>query len=153
MANTYTQIHIQTIFAVRYRANIIQREWKEELYKYITGIIQQNDHRVIAINGMEDHIHIFIGMRPTQSLSHLMQTVKASSSKWINERKFLNFRFEWQDGYGAFSYSKSQVGKVITYIQNQEAHHKRLSFLEEYKILLDRFSVSYDERYVFKFPC
>ena len=108
MANTYTQIHIQTIFAVKRR-----KEWKDELYKYITGIIQAHGHKLLAINGMSDHLHIFFGTRPTQSLSDLMQDIKDSSSKWINEKRFINDRFEWQEGYGAFSYSKSQTADVI----------------------------------------
>ncbi|MEX2234940.1 MAG: IS200/IS605 family transposase [Cyclobacteriaceae bacterium] len=107
MPNTYTQIHTQAIFAVRFRKASIQREWKDELYKYITGIIQYYNHKLLAINGMSDHVHIFFGMRPTQSLSDLMQDVKGSSSKWINGQNFIKSRFEWQEGYGAFSYSKS----------------------------------------------
>lgn len=150
MPNTYTQIHIQAIFAVKKRTGLIQKEWKDELYKYITGIIQHYDHKLLAINGMPDHLHAFFGMRPTQSLSDLMQDVKGNSSKWINEKKFIKDRFEWQEGYGAFSYSKSQVPKVIAYIQNQEAHHRKISFLDEYKNFLEKFGIDYDERYIFK---
>ena len=128
MANTYHQIHIQAIFAVKKRTGLIQKEWKDELYKYITGIIQTHDHKLLAINGMADHLHVFFGMRPTQSLSDLMQDVKGSSSKWINEKKFIKEKFEWQEGYGAFSYSKSQVSTVIAYVQNQEAHHRKITF-------------------------
>ena len=152
MANTYTQIHIQTIFAVKKRTGLIQKEWKDELYKYITGIIQTHGHKLLAINGMSDHLHIFFGMRPTQSLSDLMQDIKGSSSKWINEKRFINDRFEWQEGYGAFSYSKSQTADVIAYIQNQEMHHHKLSFLDEYKKFLEKFEVDFDERYIFKAP-
>jgi putative transposase len=150
MANTYTQIHIQTIFAVKRRTALIQKEWKDELYKYITGIIRTYDHKILAINGMPDHLHIFFGMRPVQSLSDLMQDVKGSSSKWINEKRFIKDKFEWQEGYGAFSYSKSQASKVIAYIQNQETHHKKVSFLNEYKTFLVKFEVDYDDRYIFK---
>jgi putative transposase len=107
MPNTYSQIHIQTVFAVRFRIGLIQNEWKDDLYKYITGIIQHYDHKVLSINGMPDHVHIFFGMRPSQSLSDLMQDIKASSSKWINDKGFVKGRFEWQGGYGAFSYTKS----------------------------------------------
>ena len=128
MANTYHQIHIQTIFAVKKRTGLIQKEWKDELYKYITGIIQQHDHKLLAINGIPDHIHVFFGMRPTQSLSDLMQDVKGSSSKWINEKNFIKEKFEWQGGFGAFSYSKSQVSTVIAYVQNQETHHRKITF-------------------------
>jgi len=150
MANTYTQIHIQSVFAVKKRTGLIQNEWKDELYKYITGIIQNYDHKVLAINGMPDHLHVFFGMRPTQSLSDLMQDIKGGSSKWINERKFTRERFEWQEGFGAFSYSKSQASQVIEYIHNQELHHQKFSFMEEYKRLLTEFEVDFDERYVFK---
>jgi REP element-mobilizing transposase RayT len=150
MSNTYTQIHIQAIFAVKHREGVIQKKWKDELYKYITGIIQRNDHKLLIINGVEDHVHLFFGMRPTQTLSDLMQDVKANSSKWINEQGFVQGRFEWQTGYGAFSYSKSQIPAVIKYIENQETHHATEPFLEEYKNLLTQFEVEYDERYIFK---
>ena len=150
MANTYTQIHLQFVFAVKYRKALILPSYKDELYKYINGIIQHYDHKVLAINGVEDHIHIFIGMRPTQSVSDLLQDIKGSSSKWINEKQFLNTKFEWQSGYGAFSYSKSHVKKVIDYIANQEDHHKKESFREEYLKFLRVFEIDYDENYIFK---
>ncbi len=150
MANTYTQIHIQAVFAVKKRTGLIQKDWKNELYKYITGIIQTHEHKLLAINGMPDHLHIFFGMRPTQSLSDLMQDIKGSSSKWINEKKIIKDKFEWQQGYGAFSYSKSQASRVIAYVQNQETHHRKITFLEEYKKFLEKFEVDYDERYIFK---
>jgi REP element-mobilizing transposase RayT len=131
---------------------LIQKEWQDELYKYITGIIQMQQHRLLAINGMPDHVHILFGLRPVQSLSDLMQDIKGSSSKWINERKFVKGRFEWQQGYVAFSYSKSQLPDVIAYIGNREIHHKKKTFLEEYKEFLEKFEVPYDERYLFKIP-
>ena len=150
MANTYTQIHIQTVFSVQDRFCIIKKSWKDELYKYITGIIQNHGHKVLAINGMPDHIHIFFGQRPTQTLSDLMQDVKGDSSKWINQKGFVKTRFSWQEGYGAFSYSKSQVESVIQYIRNQEIHHRKKTFIEEYLDFLEKFEVDYDERYIFK---
>ncbi|HCW09068.1 MAG TPA: IS200/IS605 family transposase [Cytophagales bacterium] len=150
MPNTYTQIHIHAVFVVKYQQGLIQPEWKDELYKYITGIIQHHHHKLLAINGMPDHVHIFFGMRPVQSLSELMQDVKGSSSKWINEQKFLRGRFEWQEGYGAFSHSMSNVPTVIQYIQNQESHHKQQTFMEEYTNMLTDFSIDFDERYLFK---
>lgn len=150
MANTYTQIHIQTVFSVQNRGCLIQKVWQEELYKYITGIVQNYDHKVLAINGMPDHIHLFIGFRPTQSLSKLMQEVKQDSSKWINQKKFTKEKFSWQSGYGAFSYSKSHVERVIRYIRNQEIHHQKKTFLEEYKEMLNAFGIDYDEKYIFK---
>lgn len=131
---------------------MIQAIWKDELYKYITGIVQNNNHKLVAINGMPDHIHILIGMRPTQSVSDLLQDIKGSSSKWINEKKFLKNKFEWQEGFGAFSYGKSQIKDVITYIENQEEHHKKRTFREEYLAFLEKFEVEYDERYIFKAP-
>lgn len=150
MANTYTQIHIQFVFAVKYREGLIHASWKDELYKYIAGVIKAHDHKVLGINGMPDHIHILIGMRPTQSISDLMQDIKGSSSKWINQKQFLAHKFEWQEGYGAFSYSKSHVNEVIEYIKNQESRHKTKSFNEEYLDFLKAFNVDYDERYIFK---
>ncbi len=150
MANTYTQIHIQAVFSIQDRSSIIRESWKNELYQYIAGIIQNQGHKLLAINGMPDHIHIFFGMSPTQKLSDLMQDIKGDSSKWINQKRFAKGRFSWQEGYGAFSYSKSQVNPVIEYIKNQEIHHHRKSFIEEYIEFLDRFEVPYDERYIFK---
>ncbi len=150
MANTYTQIHIQAVFSVQDRYCIIQKTWKDELYQYITGIIQNHGHKVLAINGMPDHVHILFGMRPTQSLSDLMQDIKGDSSKWINKKEFIKGRFSWQEGFGAFSYGKSQVNNVIDYIKNQEIHHRRKSFTEEYLEFLKKFEVPFDERYIFK---
>ena len=150
MPNTYTQIHIQVVFPVKYRISQIQNEWKDELCKYITGIVQNHKHKMLAINGMPDHLHAFFGMRPTQSLSDLMQDVKGGSSQWINDQKITRRKFEWQQGYGAFSYCRSEVMKVIAYIQNQELHHQKQSFLQEYKLLLEEFEIDYDQRFIFK---
>jgi putative transposase len=152
MANTYTQLHIQFVFAVKYRAALIQKKWQANLYKYITGIVQANEHKMIQLNGMPDHIHIFIGMRPQQSISAFAQNLKTESSKWIKSEKLCASSFAWQDGYGAFSYSKSHVQDVIRYIQNQETHHKKETFLDEYRRMLKAFEVEYDERYIFKEP-
>lgn len=150
MANTYTQIHIQFVFAVKFRDGLIHESFKQELFKYISGIVTAHNHKLLAINSMPDHIHIFIGMRPTQSISDLMQDIKGNSSKWINKKKFFKVRFEWQEGYGAFSYSKSHVNRVIDYIFNQENHHKKESFQDEYVRFLKAFKIDYDERYIFK---
>ena len=152
MANSYTQIHIQFVFAVKYRRTLISYEWKERLHQYIAGIFQQNRHKVLQINSMPDHIHIFIGMRPHQSISSLMQLVKSESSKWIEEQGFCSSTFAWQEGYGAFSYAKSQVNNVVRYIQNQEIHHRKESFLDEYRKYLSAFEIEWDERYIFKEP-
>ncbi|MFD2941661.1 IS200/IS605 family transposase [Flavobacterium notoginsengisoli] len=151
MANTYTQLHIQFVFAVKYRKALIAPEWKDKLHKYITGIIQSHQHKMLCINSMPDHIHIFIGMRPTQSISSLMQNVKSETTKWIKEQNLCT-NFAWQEGYGAFSYSRSHVPNVIRYIENQEQHHKQETFLEEYQKQLRAFEIEYDDRYIFKEP-
>ena len=150
MSNTYTQIHIHFVFAVKFRYGIIKASWKDELYKYITGIIKNNDHKLLCINGMSDHVHILAGVRPSQSVSDLMQDIKGSSSKWINEKGLMTGKFEWQEGYGAFSYGKSQIKEVINYIENQELHHKKKSFFEEYRDFLKAFEIDFDERYIFQ---
>lgn len=150
MANTYTQIHIQTIWAVQNRDCLIAKEWKEELHSYITGIVQNKGHKVLRINSMPDHVHLFFGMRPKEALSDLMKIVKQESTNWIKEQGFLKTQFSWQEGYGGFSYAKSQIPKVIRYIENQEEHHKKKTFIEEYVEFLDAFEVDYDERYIFK---
>ena len=150
MANTYTQIYIHSVFSVQNRISLISQEWKEDLFKYITGIVQNNGHKLIAINGMPDHLHIFIGMKPNQGLSDLMQDIKGDSSKWINSKGFVQGRFEWQAGFGGFSYSISQIDSVVKYINNQETHHKKKTFIEEYLDFLKKFKVPHDERYIFK---
>ena len=152
MANTYTQIHLQLIFAVKYREAVITNIWKNELYKYISGIIQQQKHKLIIVNGVADHLHLFVGFRPHQSLADLMQDIKGSSSKWINENKFTRSKFSWQEGYGAFSYSHSHLSNVINYIKNQENHHRKKTFIDEYKAFLKTYEVEYDERYILKDP-
>jgi REP element-mobilizing transposase RayT len=150
MANSYTQIHIQAVFSVQDRDSVIRNSWKDELYKYITGIIQNNKHILIAINGMPDHVHLLIGLRPSQSLSDLMQDIKGSSSKWINEKQFVHGKFSWQEGYGAFSYSKAELQYIVNYINRQQEHHTRRTFHEEYLSLLKEFDIDYDNRFVFK---
>lgn len=149
MPNTYTQIHIHAVFAVQNRHSVIDDEWKDRLYKYMIAIIQNHEHKVLAIGGMSDHIHILFGMRPTQSLSDLMKVVKGESSKWINENHFVNGQFSWQQGFGAFSYSKSQIPAVIKYINNQQKHHQKVSFIDEYKKTLSDFEIEYNEKYIF----
>ncbi|MEO7209700.1 MAG: IS200/IS605 family transposase [Chitinophagaceae bacterium] len=152
MPNTYFKLHIQFVFAVKFRAAFIHKSWKDDLHKYITGIIQKNDHKMLQLNSMPDHIHIFIGMRPHQSIAALIQNVKTESSKWIKIQGFCNTKFAWQNGYGAFSYSKSHVNNVIRYIQNQEIHHKKVAFLVEYRRMLKLFEVEYEEKYLFQEP-
>ncbi len=150
MANTYTQMHIQLVFAVQNRQSLINNDWKDELYRYITGIVHNRQHKVLAINGMPDHLHLLIGLRPAQSLSELVQEIKGGSSRWVNDKKLVKGRFEWQEGYGAFSYGKSQVDAVVRYIRQQEEHHRVRTFREEYLAFLELFGVEYDEKYMFK---
>src|SRR5687767_3776890 len=147
---TYSQIHLQFVFAVKYRSASIHPSWKVELYKYITGIIQNNGHKMLCINGMPDHIHILVGMRTNQAISELLREIKSNSSKWINERRLVVGKFEWQEGYGAFSYGKSQIKYVINYIQNQELHHKTIPFKAEYTSFLKEHEIEFDEKYIFK---
>lgn len=150
MANTFTQIYLHLVFAVQNRMSLIQPEWKEELYKYITGIIQNNGHKLIAINGTSNHLHIAAGYKPHQLIPDLLQDVKGFSSKWINEKKFIRGKFNWQSGYGAFSFSHSHMDRVVKYIQNQEKHHKRKTFQDEYMELLDKYDIRYNEKYILK---
>jgi REP element-mobilizing transposase RayT len=150
MANTYTQIHIQAVFAVHNRASLISKNWEGRLYEYITGIIQNNGHKLLAINGMPDHVHILFGMRPSQSNSDLLLDVKGDSSRWINQNKICANRFSWQEGYGAFSYSKSQIPIVAKYIERQKEHHKKKTFIEEYSKILNDLEIEFDDRYIFK---
>ncbi|HSN60452.1 MAG TPA: IS200/IS605 family transposase [Ferruginibacter sp.] len=150
MPNTYTQIHIQFVFAVKFRKAVIQPLWKEALHSYITGIIQNKTHKMLQINTMPDHLHMLIGFRPNDNMSQLIQVVKSESTKFINDHEYTNRPFSWQEGFGAFSYSKSHVANVIKYIQNQEQHHKKQTFLDEYVSFLEKFEIEYDERYIFK---
>jgi REP element-mobilizing transposase RayT len=149
MANTFSQIYIHTVFAIRGRENLIH-VWKDELYKYICGIVNGNNQKVYAINGMPDHIHLLLSIKPDCKLSDLMRDIKASSSKWVNTKKFVRGKFQWQEGFGAFSCSQSQVDIVIAYIDNQEKHHSKKSFRQEYIELLHKFQIAYDEKYVFE---
>jgi putative transposase len=150
MANTYHQVYIQTVFAVKFREAIIDKTWKPELLAVIGNLINENDCKSFIVNGVEDHIHCLIGLRPRVSISDLMQSVKAKSSKWINEQKLTSERFEWQEGYGVFSYSHSHIDAVYKYIENQEKHHEKRTFKEEYLDFLEKFEVPFDERYIFE---
>lgn len=152
MANTYSQIHIMLVWTVQYRHGLIQKEWKEELYKYITAIVQNRDNKVLRINGMPDYVHLFFGMRTKECPAKLMQEVKENSTKWINRQALCKGKFAWQDGFGAFSYGHSQINDVVRYIINQEEHHRKKTFLEEYRQLLDLFQVAYNEQFLFHEP-
>lgn len=150
MANTFSQIYIHVVFAVKGRENLIHK-WKDELYKYICGIVKANHEKVYAINGMPDHIHLLLSIKPDCKLSDLMRDIKASSSKWINTKKIVLGKFQWQEGFGAFSCSQSQLDVVIAYIDNQEKHHSKKSFRQEYIELLKKYQIEFNEKYVFKF--
>ena len=152
MSNTYHQIYIQTVFAVKYRNALIDKAWKLTLCGVIGNLINETGCRTLIVNGVEDHIHCFFELKPALSVSEVMQSAKAKSSKWINESGHLPNRFEWQRGFGAFSYSKSHIHNVIKYIQNQESHHKKQSFLDEYREFLKRFEIEYEEAYIFQEP-
>lgn len=151
MANTYSQLYIQLVFAVNGRQHLIHHEWKYDLNKYISGIITNQGHKSINVNGMADHIHAFIGLNPAQSISDLVREMKSESSNFINTQKLLNKKFSWQGGYGAFSYSQSHIQQVYNYIENQEIHHRKKTFREEYHGLLQSFKINFEEKYVFDF--
>lgn len=151
MANTFSQIYIQTVFAVSSRQSLIKPEFKEDLFKYIPGIVRNQGQKLIVINGVSDHVHMLIGLKPAMALADLVREIKADSSNFINERKFVRGRFSWQEGYGAFSYGHSQLNTVVRYIQNQQKHHQRSSFRNEYLTLLRKFDIAFDEKYVFEF--
>lgn len=148
MANTFTQIYLHVVFAVQNRISLIRQEWKDELYKYITGIVKNSGHKLIAINGMPNHLHIAVGYKPHQLIPDLLQDIKGNSSKWINERKFVRGKFNWQAGYGAFSFSHSHIDAVAKYIKNQEEHHKKITFMEEYIQLLKKYEIPFDKKYI-----
>jgi putative transposase len=150
MANTYTQIYLHIVFAVEGRQSLIQPEHNDELQKYITGIVSAQRHKLIAINNMPDHLHLLVGLRPDAALSDLVRDIKANSSRFITEKRWVAGRFSWQEGFGAFSYSRSHLGKVIRYIENQQRHHAGTSFREEYTEMLEKFGVEFDQRYIFK---
>ncbi|MGN6249304.1 MAG: IS200/IS605 family transposase [Ginsengibacter sp.] len=150
MANTYSQIYIHVVFAVKGRNNLIHSSHKIELYKYITGITNNINQKLIAINGMTDHIHLLIGLKPSASLSEVVRDIKANSSRFINEKKWMKGKFEWQRGFGAFSYSHSQLNTIINYISNQEEHHKKRTFKEEYISFLQHYQIEFKNEYLFE---
>ena len=149
MSNTYTQINIQIVFAVTKRENLISKNNRDELQKYITTVIENKGQKLLAIFAMPNHIHILIGMRPNIALSDLVRDIKSTSSNFINSKKWVKGKFNWQNGFGAFSYSNSQLDRVIKYVLNQEEHHKRKSFKKEYLEFLLKFEIDYDEKYLF----
>ena len=150
MAGTFSQLYIQIIFAVKYRENLIAPSWGHELNKYIAGIIRKKGQKPIIVNGMPDHIHAFVGLKPAMAISKLVQDIKSNSTTFINDRKFVKGKFLWQEGYGAFSYSHSHIDRVYNYILNQQQHHKKKTFKQEYLQFLKKFNVPYNERYLFE---
>jgi REP element-mobilizing transposase RayT len=151
MANRYSQIYIHLVFVVKYRKSLINQTWDQELYQYISGIVNNKGHKSLAINGMPDHVHIFVGLNPTYAISNLVREIKKASTNWINNASHTDQQtFAWQSGYGAFSHSHSQIGDVIEYIRNQKRHHQKRSLKEEYLSLLEKWNIDYDERYLFE---
>jgi REP element-mobilizing transposase RayT len=149
MANTYSQIYIQIVFAVQGRQNLITKNHQEELHKYITGIVQKREQKMLTVYCNPDHTHLLVGLKPNITISDLVRDIKAGSSNFINENRWVKGKFNWQEGYGAFSYSRSQIDRVAKYILNQEEHHRKKSFKDEYLELLEKFEIEYDERYLF----
>jgi putative transposase len=150
MPNTYSQIYIQIVFAVKGRENLISKIHREELHKYITGIVQNRGQKMLSIFCMSDHVHLLVGIKPSITISDLVRDIKAGSSNFINQQYYVNGKFNWQEGFGAFSYSKSQIDTVIKYILSQEEHHKKTTFREEYFDFLEKFEIDYDEKYLFE---
>ncbi|MEK6783702.1 MAG: IS200/IS605 family transposase [Bacteroidota bacterium] len=150
MAGTFSQIYIQVVFAVKGRENLLQKSWRDEAYKYMAGIIKEKGQKPIIVNGVADHVHLFIGLKPAMPISDLVRDVKNNTTNFINDKKFLNGKFSWQEGYGAFSYAHSQLDTVYQYILNQEEHHKKKTFKEENLDLLQKFEIEYDEKYLFE---
>lgn len=150
MAGTFSQIYIQVVFTVKGWENLIGKEWKDELHKYIAGIIKGKEQKPIIVNGMPDHIHAFVGLRPAMAISDLVRDIKNNSSNFINEKKLVKGKFSWQEGYGAFSYSHSHIQNVYDYILNQEEHHRKKTFREEYIDFLKKFEIEYNEKYLFE---
>lgn len=149
MANTYHQLYIQTVFAVKYREAIIGNPWKARLLSVVGNLINETGCKTIIVNGVEDLLHCFIGLKPSVTISDVMKNAKAKSSKWVNENHFLKHRFEWQEGFGSFSYSRSHIEAVYNYIQNQEKHHRQQSFKDEYISMLEKYDIDYDLKYIF----
>lgn len=151
MGGTFSQIYLQAVFAVKGRENKILPQFEEEVYSYISGIISKNDQKSLAVNGMPDHIHIFVGLKPSMRMSDLVREIKCNSTNFINEKKWLNQKFSWQTGYGVFSYSRSHIGKVIEYIKNQKEHHRKKTFKQEYIEFLKKFQIQFKDEYLFEF--
>jgi putative transposase len=151
MAGTFSQVYIQYVFAVKGRENLIRPAFEADVYKYIAGIVSGKEQKPLAVNGMPDHVHVLVGLRPAMRISDLVRDIKNNSSNFINEKGWLKQKFCWQEGYGAFSYSESSYGKVIDYIKNQKQHHQKTNFQQEYLLLLRKFNIPFEEKYLFEF--
>ncbi|MEO6287836.1 MAG: IS200/IS605 family transposase [Dyadobacter sp.] len=150
MSGTFSQVYIQVVFAVKGRENLIAKTWKDDLHQYMAGIVRGKEQKSIIVNGAADHVHLFIGLRPSMAISDLVRDVKNNSSNFINSKKFVPSKFSWQEGYGSFSYGHSQIESVYNYILNQEAHHQKKTFKEEYLGMLKKFEIEYNEKYLFE---
>jgi putative transposase len=150
MPGTFSQIYLQIVFAVKGRANLLQKPWREDVFKYMAGIIKSKNQKPIIVNGVSDHVHLFIGLRPSMSISDLVRDIKNNSSKYINEQNLVKGKFAWQEGFGVFSYSHSHIDSVYQYILNQEEHHRKKHFKEEYMAFLEKFEIDYDVKYLFE---
>ena len=151
MPGTFSQLYLQYVFAIKGRQNLILPSFEKEIYSYMAGIVRNKEQKPLAINGMPDHVHILVGLKPVMRISDLIRDIKNNSSNFINQRGFLKQKFSWQEGYGAFSYSESNYGKVIDYIKNQKKHHEKRTFRQEYLLLLKKFNIAFDEKYLFEF--
>ena len=151
MAGTYSRIYIQVVFAVKGRQNLIHKSWRDDLFKYISGIITEKQQKSIIVNGVSDHIHCFIGLKPSMAISALVRDIKNNSSKFINEKGYVKGKFQWQEGFGAFSYAQSEVERVYNYILNQEAHHQKKTFKQEYLEYLEAFEIAYNPEFLFEY--
>jgi putative transposase len=152
MPNTYSQIHLHCVFATKFRASLIQPAWKDRLAAYMTGIIQNKGHKMLCINSMPDHIHFLFGFRPHDCPSTMIGIVKKESAIWVNDEGLCKSKFQWQEGFGLFAHSKQEIPRIATYIERQQEHHSKISFLDEYRHLLKEFDIEYDERYIFRSP-
>ena len=150
MAGSFSQIYLQYVFAVKGRQNLLQKPWREEVFKYISGIIKGKNQKPIIVNGVSDHVHVFVGLKPAMPIPDLIRDIKNNSSNFINENRWVKGKFSWQEGYGVFSYSHSQIDSVYQYIANQEAHHREKTFKDEYIDFLKKFEIDYDEKYLFE---
>ncbi len=150
MVGTFSQIYIQIVFAVKGRENLLQKPWRDEVFKYMSGIIKGKNQKPIIVNGVANHVHVFVGLKPAMNISDLVRDIKNNSSNFINEQKFIKGKFSWQEGFGAFSYGHSQIETVYQYVANQEEHHKKKTFKQEYLEFLDKFHIPFEERYVFE---